>query len=108
MALGAGLGEAGGDMVRIGGALIVLQMTAYTGSADQVEVVVDVAIGALTRWDGMSTGERETGGAMVELCIEPSIHAMAGSAVGGEATGNVVGRGGGLEVRGVTRVAVRG
>ena len=91
MALGAGLGEAGRHVIRIGSALVVLQVTADAGGTAQAEVVVNVAIGALTRRDGMSTGEREPGRAMVELCIQPGIHAMAGSAVGGEAARNMVG-----------------
>ena len=94
MALGAGLGEARRDVIGIGGALIILQMAADAVRAGQVKVVVDVAIGALTRRDGMPASQGEPGRAMVELCIEPGIHAMAGSAAGGEAAGNVVGTGG--------------
>ena len=94
MALGAGLGKASRDVIRVGSALVVLPVTAYARCGGQVEVVVDVAVGALTRRDGVSSGERETGGAMVEVCIEPCIHAMAGGAVGGKAAGNVAGAGG--------------
>jgi hypothetical protein len=41
----------------------------------------------------MSARKRETGCAMVKLCIEPRIHTMAGGTVRREATGNVVGSG---------------
>jgi len=91
MAPGAGLGEAGRHVIRIGGALIVLQMTTYASSAGQVEVVVDVAIGAHTRWDSVSAGKRETGCAVVEVCVEPGIDAVAGGAIGGEAARDVTG-----------------
>ena len=94
MALGAGLGEAGRDVIRVRRALIVLQVTADTGRTDQVEVVVDVAIGTLTWWNGMATGKRETSCTMVKVRIEPCIHAVASGAVGGEAASNVAGVGG--------------
>ena len=93
MALGAGLGKASRDVIRVGSALVVLQMTAYTRCGGQAEVVVNVAVGALTRWYGMAAGKRETGCAMVEIRVEPCIHAMAGGAVGGEASGNMAGAG---------------
>ena len=91
MALSAGLGKVGGDVIRIGSALIVLQMTGDAGRAAQAEVVVNVTVGALTRGDGMSSSERESSCAVVEVCIQPCVDAVAGGAIGGEATGNVVG-----------------
>ena len=73
MALSAGLGKACRDVVRICRALIVLQMAAYAGRAGQVEVVVDVTIGTLARWDGVSTSERKTCRAVVEVRMEPRV-----------------------------------
>ena len=90
MALGAGLSEAGGHVVWTGGALIILQVAGHAGRAGQVEVVVDVAVGALARWNRMSAGEWKTCGAVIEVRIQPRIHAMAEGAVGGEAARNVV------------------
>ena len=66
-------------------------MASYAVRAGQVEVVVDVAVGTLARWDGMSASQREAGRAVIELRIEPGINAMAEGAVGREAAGNVVG-----------------
>lgn len=107
MALGAGLSKACRHMVRICGALIVLQVTAHAGRAGQVEIVVHVAVGTLTRWHRMSADERKTCCAMIEVHTEPCICAMAESAVGGEAAGSMVWIAGGLEIRRVAGVAVR-
>lgn len=94
MTLGASLGKAGRYVVWIGSTLIVLQMTADAGGAAQSEVVVNVTIGALTRGDSMTSSKRKSGCAVVEVCIEPSVDAMTGGAIRGEATGNVVGTNG--------------
>jgi len=66
VALIARLGETRGHMIRIGGALIVLQMTTDAGRRAQVVVVVYVAIGALPRWNGVQAGKREGRGIVVE------------------------------------------
>ena len=66
MALIARLGETRGHMIRIGGALIVLQMTTDAGRRAQVVVVIYVAIGALPRWHGVQAGKREGRGIVVE------------------------------------------
>jgi len=81
-------------------------MTGHAGRAGQVEVVVDVAVGALTGRHGMSAGERETRRAVIEVRIEPGIHTVAEGAVGGEAAGDVVRSGCSFKVRRVTGVAV--
>jgi len=46
VALIASLGEVCADVVRIGGALVILEVTGYARRAVQAVVIVDVAIGA--------------------------------------------------------------
>ena len=82
VALFAGLGEAGCYVVWIGGALVVLQVATHAGGAVQIEVVVDMTVGALTWRDRMSCGKGKTGGAVIELRAEPGVSAVAESAVG--------------------------
>jgi len=65
-------------------------MADRAGGAGQVEVVVDVTVGTLPRWDGMSTSERKACRAVIEVCIEPGVGAVAEGAVGGEPCGSVV------------------
>lgn len=108
MALLAGLGEAGCHVVRICRALIVLQMAADAGRTGQVEVVVDMTVGTLARGDCMSARERKTSRTVIEVRAEPGIGVVAKSTVRGKATRSVVGIAGGLEIRGVTGVAVGG
>ena len=91
MALGADLGKASRHVVGIGGALIILQMAGHACRAAQAEVVVDMAVGAQTRWDGMGGGEWDTCRAVIEVRMEPRICAVAERAVGGEAARSVVG-----------------
>ena len=107
MALRAGLGKTCGDVIRIGGALIILQVTADAGGAGQIEVVVDVAVGTLARWNGVPAGKRETRCAVIEVHAQPGIGRVAERAVGGEAAGSVVGIAGRLKIGGMTRVAIR-
>ena len=66
MALIARLGETRGDVIRIGRALIVLQMTTDASRGGQGVVVVYMAIGALPRWNGVQAGKREGRGIVVE------------------------------------------
>lgn len=56
VALIAALREIRRDMVRIGRSLILLQVTAHTSCGSKVVSVGDVAIGALSRWDGVHPG----------------------------------------------------
>ena len=55
MASFAGLCESAGHVIRITGALEILQVTAYARRTRQVVVVVDVAINALPRRYRMRT-----------------------------------------------------
>ena len=67
-------------MVRIQRALVVLQMATHAGRTGQVVIVVDVAIGALARRDGVPSSEREAGRAVIELGVEPGVETVAGFA----------------------------
>ena len=87
----AGLRKTCGDVIRIGGALIILQVATDTGCAGQIEVVVDVAVGTLARGNGVPAGKRETCRAVIEVRAQPGIGRVAESAVGGEAAGSVIG-----------------
>ncbi len=71
MALVAGLREIRGHVVRIRGALIVLEVATHTGGRRQVVVVVDMAVGALTRRHGVQASEREAGAVVVECRVQP-------------------------------------
>lgn len=90
MALRASLGKVGRDVVRIRRSPIVLQVTAHAGRAGEVEVVVDVAVTALTRRDGMSAGQWEAHRAVIKIRVEPGICSVTKGAVGGESAGSVV------------------
>lgn len=56
VALIAGLGEVARDVVRIGGAIVVLQVAGHAGRAIQSVVVVGVAIRTLPRRNGVHAG----------------------------------------------------
>ena len=71
MSLIARLGETRGDVIRIGRALIVLQMATNAGGGAQIVVVVDVTIGTLPRWNRVQAGKREGRGIVVERSIRP-------------------------------------
>ena len=66
MALVAGLGEIRADVVGIGGALVVLEVAAHAGCGIQAVIVVDVAIGAGSRWNRVHTGQRKSGTAVIK------------------------------------------
>ena len=57
----ASLRESAAHVVRIRGALEILQVTGHTGRAGQVVVVADVAIDALARRHGVRTCQNESG-----------------------------------------------
>lgn len=71
MALIAGLGEVGRDVIRIGRALIVSQVAAHARRVRNVVVVVDVAVGALPRRYRVHSRQRESGAVVIERCIRP-------------------------------------
>ena len=98
VAQGASLRKTCGGVIRIVGALIVLQMARDASGAGQIEIVVDVAVGTLTGRDRMSSRQGEAGSAVIEVRIGPGIRAMAELAVSGEATRDMTGTGGGFEI----------
>ena len=71
MALVASLWEVRGDVIRIGRALIVLEMAGHTLCTVQGVVIVNVAIGAGARRDCVQAGERESGAVVVERSVHP-------------------------------------
>ena len=106
MALLAGGGESGMRQRRRRVVEISL-VTADARHGGQVVVVVDVAIGAFARRYGMAAGEKESGGGVVELRIQPVVGGVAGVALSRELGRHVVGIDGRGEVRLVAGEALR-
>src|SRR5947208_60028 len=71
MALLAGLREVRGDMIRIGRALVVLQVAAHARGGGDVVVVIHVTVGTLPRRHGVQARQRKTGGVVIESCVQP-------------------------------------
>lgn len=70
--------ESGGEVIhRRQSIRVVLLMAAHTCCGRQVVVVVDVAVGALTRWNGVRPGQSESGTVVVESRIEPRSRVVA-------------------------------
>ena len=96
VALVAGLREVRRDVVRVGRALVVLEMTCHAGRACQGVVVVDVTIHALPRRDGVQPSQRKASRRVVELAIGPQHSVVAllasrgESCVGNRSGGGVV------------------
>ena len=89
----ARLREIRGDVIRIGRALIVLEMAAHTRRAIQAVVVVDVAVGPGARWHGVHSGEREARTVVVERRIGPRAGVVALITGLREIRGDVIGIG---------------
>jgi len=106
VALLAGLREVSGDVVRIRGRLIILQVATDAGRAGEVVVVINVAVGAQPGRDCVAAGKRKSHRVVIESGIKPGIGAMAGVAGGGESGGDMVRIHGRFEIRRVTRVAL--
>ena len=87
----AGLGETCCRVVRIGRALVILQVTVNASTAGQVVVSVYVTLGALQA--GVETRQGESRGRVVESGSRPGRGAMATVTSLREALGHVVGIG---------------
>jgi len=104
----ASLRERSGDVIRISGRLIILQMAIHAGRADEVVIVVDMAIGALPRRHGVAGGQGKSDRAVIELGVQPVVGSVATIAGGGKIGCDVVGASGRLEIGHVARRASRG
>ena len=105
VALVTSLREIRSNVIRVGRSLVVLQMARDAGRAVQSVIVVNVAIGASPRRNGMKSGQRETGAVMIERRIRPVNGAVALLAGLREVRGRVVGTSCSLEILQVARHA---
>ena len=71
-------------MVRIGRALEIVEVARHASRAREVVVIVGMAIGALARRHGVRSGQRESGGRVIELAIRPRHHVVTLLASGRE------------------------
>jgi len=104
----ASLRESGGNVIRIGGRLIILQMAIHASRAGEIVVVVDMAIGALPGRHGVAGRQGKSDGAVIELGVQPVVGSMTAIARGGEVGCDVVRTLGRLEIGGVAGRASRG
>ena len=63
-------------MVRIGRALEIVEVARHASRAREVVVIVGMAIGALARRHGVRSGQRESGGRVIELAAGPRDHVV--------------------------------
>jgi len=77
----SGKRRASGGMRRIGGLLPLGQVAVLAGARSEIVIIVDVA--GRTREIGVSVGELETSGAVIELGAEPAIKTVALVALAG-------------------------
>lgn len=87
----AGLGEASCHMVRIRRALEIFQVTGHARRTGQVVIVIDVAVSALARRNGMRAGQSEIHERVIERCGLPRDSRVALRAVRGEVGCYVIG-----------------
>ena len=71
VALLAGLREIRRYVVRVRRSLKILQVARYAGGARQVVIVVDVAIRACSRRNGMRSRQREASSVVIESRVQP-------------------------------------
>jgi hypothetical protein len=91
VALHASLRKIRIDVVRVCGALEILQVTGNARSIRQVVVVVDVAIGTSARRHGVCSRQREVGKVVIESRVQPGACAVVAlRTIGWEVAGNVV------------------
>jgi hypothetical protein len=103
VALRTSLRKARGHVVRIRGALEILEVTRYARRFAQIVVVINVAIRALPWWHHMRTGQREASRAVIEGCIRPRAGGVALGTSLREIRGHMVRVRRALEVLQVTR-----
>jgi hypothetical protein len=103
MAGRAGSGEAGRNVVRIRGALIIDFVTRVAIGGNRRVVVVHVAVG--TRHAGVSAGQRKWRVVVIERCRYPSRRVVADVALLGNPSLHVVGIGCALVILEMTRNA---
>lgn len=94
-------------MVRISGALVVLQVAGNACSAAQVVVVVGMAIRALPRRNGVPSAERKSYGVVIEGRIQPVIGSMTVIAGRRKHRRHMVGIACGLKILGMAGIALR-
>ncbi len=82
-------------------------MARYTSRGRDVVIVVDVAVRAGPRRNGMCICQRESGARMIELSVQPSICAVALFAISWETSGYVAWVSCSLVVRCMTGIALR-
>lgn len=93
-------------MIWIGGALEVLHVAGGTGGIRGTQVVAVVHMTGRARHAYMRSGERKSRGAVVEVCLKPRIHPVAGLAICGKAGADVIRRHSILEIPHVAGIAV--
>ena len=86
----ASLGESPAHVIRVRGSLEILQVTRHAGRAGQVVVVVDVAICALPRRNGMRASQYKIHGRVIETGRLPRRSGVALQAIRREVGGDVV------------------
>ena len=89
---------------RAGEILLVARVACHAG---QVVVVVDVTVGAFTRWHGVAAGQKESGRGVIELGVQPVVRCMTGLARRRELRVDVIRIRGSNEVLLVAGVALR-
>ena len=105
MALLAGLRESSLNVIRVRRALVALQMARHAGCHRDVVVVVDVAIDALSRRNGVCSCKREPRRGVVKFCTRPRCGVVALLARLSKTSLHVVRVRGRLEIFQVTRDA---
>jgi hypothetical protein len=100
-----GLRKSSGHVIRVCGALEILQVTGNARRTRQVVIVIDVAVRALARWNRMRPSQCESGGAVIEGRGRPTARAVALRTGLGKIRAHVIWIRGALEVLQVTRHA---
>ena len=82
--------EVGSHVIRVRGALKILQVTTYAGDAGQVVIIANVAIDALAGWNRMPARQREADRSVIKFCIQPVIGGVTGFAGGWKVGAHVI------------------